>query len=55
MFDTERSTGAPEENLPRETDTIGSMFADRLAREGDKPDIKFKKEWRTHPVIWNHY
>ena len=55
MFDTERSTGAPAEYLARETDTIGRMFAARVAREGDKPAFHFKKDGSWQPVSWNQF
>ena len=55
MFDTERSTGAPAEYLARETDTIGRMFAARVAREGDNPAFHFKKNGSWQPVSWNQF
>jgi long-chain acyl-CoA synthetase len=55
MFDTERSMGAPAEYLARETDTIGRMFAARVAREGDNPAFHFKKDGSWRPVSWNQF
>jgi long-chain acyl-CoA synthetase len=55
MFDTERSTGTPAEYLARETDTIGRMFAARVARDGDKPAFHFKRNESWEPVTWNQF
>ena len=47
--------GAPAEYLARETDTIGRMFAARVAREGDNPAFHFKKDGSWRPVSWNQF
>ncbi len=55
MFDTERSSVAAAEYLARETDTIGRMFAARVARDSDKPAFHFKRNESWQPVTWNQF
>ena len=50
-----RPVGIPAEHIARRTNTVGEMFLQRVARDGDQPAFFFKaaEDWR--PVSWNGF
>ncbi len=55
MFATQSSSGTPAEYVARRTETVGQMFLERVARNGDKPAFFHKESGEWQPVSWNEF
>ena len=55
MFDPSPPTAASAEYIARRTETVGEMFLERAARDGDKPAFYFKSGGQWQPVSWNGF
>ena len=55
MFATESSSGTPAEYVARRTETVGQMFLQRVARDGDAAAFFHKAGGAWQPVSWNGF
>ncbi len=55
MFDPDGSAGTSAEYIARRTETVGEMFLQRAARDGDKVAFFFKRDGEWQPVSWKGF
>ena len=55
MFDSRQDTGTPAEYIARRSHTVGEMFLQRVARDGDAPAFYYKEGGEWQPVSWNGF